>query len=109
MKNVTIVGAGSFGTALATVLDTAGNNVQIWAREEEVVDSINNNHKNPAYLTDLILPESIKAYSDLEQCLRSQDIILFATPSHTLREIAAKIKPCLDGQKSFLNCTGSSG
>lgn len=99
MKNVTIVGAGSFGTALATVLDTAGNNVQIWAREEEVVDSINNNHKNPAYLTDLILPESIKAYSDLEQCLRSQDIILFATPSHTLREIAAKIKPCLDGHE----------
>ena len=40
MKNVTIIGAGSFGTALATVLDTAGNNVQIWAREPEIVDSI---------------------------------------------------------------------
>ena len=99
MKNVTIIGAGSFGTALATVLDTAGNNVQIWAREEEVVESINKEHRNPAYLTDLKLPESIKAYSDLEHCLRSQDMILFATPSHTLREIAAKIKPCLDGHE----------
>ena len=49
MRNVTIIGAGSFGTALATVLDTAGNNVQIWAREKEVVDSINNNHRNPSY------------------------------------------------------------
>ena len=99
MRKVTIVGAGSFGTALATVLDTAGNDVQIWAREAEVVDSINQNHRNSAYLTDLELPESIKAFHDLEQCLRSQDMILFATPSHTLREIAARIKPCLDGHE----------
>lgn len=99
MKNVTIVGAGSFGTALATVLDTAGNNVQIWAREEDVVDSINSTHRNPSYLSDLELPTTIKAYSDLEKCLRNQDMILFATPSHTLREIAARIKPCLDGHE----------
>ncbi len=92
MKNVTIIGAGSFGTALATVLDTAGNNVQIWAREKEVVDSINENHRNPSYLSDILLPESIKAYDDLEHCLRDQDMILFATPSHTLREVAGKIK-----------------
>lgn len=83
MRKVTIVGAGSFGTALATVLDTAGNDVQIWAREAEVVDSINQNHRNSAYLTDLELPESIKAFHDLEQCLRSQDMILFATLTHT--------------------------
>ncbi len=99
MRRVTIVGAGSFGTALATVLDTAGNDVQIWARESDVVDSINKNHKNSAYLTDLELPPSITAFHDLEKCLKSQDMILFATPSHTLREIAARIKPCLDGHE----------
>ncbi len=99
MRKVTIVGAGSFGTALATVLDTAGNEVQIWARETEVVESINTYHKNPAYLTDLDLPKSITAHYDLEQCLKSQDMILFATPSHTLREIAARIKPCLSGKE----------
>lgn len=99
MRNVTIIGAGSFGTALATVLDTAGNNVQIWGREKEIVDAINNDHKNPSYLPDLVLPDTIKAYNDLEHCLRDQDMILFATPSHTLREMAAKIKPCLDGHE----------
>src|SRR5690554_436559 len=99
MRNVTIIGAGSFGTALATVLDTAGNNVQIWAREQEVVDGINNNHRNPWYITDVELPHTIKAYNDLEHCLRNQDMIVFATPSHTLREVAAKIKPCLDGHE----------
>lgn len=99
MRNVTIIGAGSFGTALATVLDTAGNNVQIWGREREIVDSINNDHKNPSYLPDLELPDTIRAYNDLEHCLKDQDMILFATPSHTLREMAAKIKPCLDGHE----------
>jgi len=99
MKNVTIIGAGSFGTALATVLDTAGNNVQIWAREQDIVDGINKDHRNPSYLTDISLPPSIKAYSDLEHCLSDQDMILFATPSHTIREVAKKIKPCLDGHE----------
>ena len=99
MRNVTVVGAGSFGTALAKVLDTAGNKVQIWAREKDVVDSINSVHKNSSYLRDLELPDSIVAYKEIEHCLRSQDMVVFATPSHTLREIAAKIKPCLDGHE----------
>ncbi len=99
MRNVTVIGAGSFGTALAVVLDTAGNKVQIWAREQEVVDGINNNHKNPSYLTDIELPSTIKAYSNLEQCLNDQEMIIFATPSHTLREVAAKIKPCISGNE----------
>ncbi|MEQ8524026.1 NAD(P)H-dependent glycerol-3-phosphate dehydrogenase [Gracilimonas sp.] len=98
-RNVTIVGAGSFGTALALVLDTAGNNVQMWAREENIARQINENHINPSYLNDIPLPEGIKAYNDLEQCLKSQDMVVFATPSHTLREVAAKLKPCLDGHE----------
>lgn len=98
-RNVTIIGAGSFGTALALVLDTAGNNVQIWAREPEIARGINRNHVNPSYLSNIKLPESIKAYNDLEQCLTSQDIVLFATPSHTLRDVAERMKHCLDGNE----------
>lgn len=99
MRKVTVVGAGSFGTALATVLAAAGNKVQIWARELEVVASINHDHRNPAYLTDLMLPTSVTAVSKLENNLKSQELILFATPSHTLREITSKIKPCLTGNE----------
>lgn len=98
-RNVTIIGAGSFGTALALVLDTAGNKVQMWAREQEVAEGINTRHMNPSYLSDITLPESIKAYTDLEKCLQSQDMIVFATPSHALREVAAKIKHCLSGKE----------
>lgn len=98
-RNITIVGAGSFGTALALVLDTAGNNVQMWAREKEIANNINDLHINPSYLSDIQLPKSIKAYNDIEYCLKSQDMVVFATPSHTLREVAAKLKPCLDGHE----------
>ncbi|WP_103666073.1 NAD(P)H-dependent glycerol-3-phosphate dehydrogenase [Gracilimonas amylolytica] len=98
-KNVTVIGAGSFGTALAMVLDQAGNQVQIWAREEEIANRINEDHKNPSYLNDIELPDSIVAYNNIEQCLQSQDMVVFATPSHTLREVAEKIKPCLDGHE----------
>lgn len=99
MRNVTIIGAGSFGTALAMVLDTAGNKVQIWAREKDIVDAINKEHRNPNYLSDLSLPEHIRAYHDLETCLHDQDMIVFATPSHTLREVSARIKHCMDGHE----------
>lgn len=98
-KNVTVIGAGSFGTALAMVLDQAGNQVQIWAREEEIANRINEDHKNASYLNDIELPDSIVAYNNIEQCLQSQDMVVFATPSHTLREVAEKIKPCLDGHE----------
>lgn len=98
-RKVTVIGAGSFGTALAMVLDQAGNNVQIWAREAEIANRINEDHVNPSYLNDIKLSESIVAYNDIEQCLRSQDMVVFATPSHTLREVAAKVKPCLDGHE----------
>lgn len=98
-KNVTVIGAGSFGTALAMVLDQAGNKVQIWAREAEIANRINEDHINPSYLNDIELPESIIAYNDIDKCIRSQDMVVFATPSHALREVAEKIKPCLNGHE----------
>src|SRR5690554_1598204 len=98
-RNVTIIGAGSFGTALALVLDTAGNNVQIWAREPEIANQINNEHHNPTYLPDLQLSKSIKSFSDLGHCIRNQDMIIYATPSHTLREVSAKTRDFLNGDE----------
>ncbi|MDR9416076.1 MAG: NAD(P)H-dependent glycerol-3-phosphate dehydrogenase [Gracilimonas sp.] len=98
-RNVTVIGAGSFGTALAMVLDQAGNKVQLWAREENIAEHINSKHRNPSYLSNIELSETIKAYNDLEQCLKSQDMVVFATPSHALRDVASKLKPCLDGHE----------
>lgn len=99
MKKITIIGAGSFGTALSVVLARAGNEVQLWAREQEVAYGINNRHRNPAYIPDVTLPDSVISHTDLEACLDDPEMVVFAIPSHTMREVATKIKPYLNGDE----------
>src|SRR5699024_10397321 len=103
MKKVTIIGAGSFGTALAIVLARAGNKVQLWARESEIVYGINNRHRNPSYLADVTLPDSIVCFKDLEKCLNDREMIVFATPSQSLREVAGRVKPYISGKELLVN------
>ncbi len=103
MKKVTIIGAGSFGTALSVVLARAGNEVQLWARESEIAYQINNQHRNPTYISDVTLPDSVTCYTDLEECLHERDMIVFATPSHALREVAKRVKPFLSGDEIVVN------
>lgn len=103
MKKVTIIGAGSFGTALAVVLARAGNEVQLWARESEIAYGINNRHENPAYLSNVTLPDSIACFTSLKECLVKRDMIVFATPSHALREVAGKVKPYISGDEILVN------
>jgi len=103
VKKVAIIGAGSFGTALAVVLARAGHQVQLWAREPEIAAGINEQHVNPAYLSDVSLPESIGCHTHLKKCLDQPDIILFATPSHALREVAQRVKPHITGDELIVN------
>jgi glycerol-3-phosphate dehydrogenase (NAD(P)+) len=103
VKKVAIIGAGSFGTALAVVLAHAGHEVKLWAREAEIAYGINNRHENPAYLSDIVLPDAVVCYLRLRECLLERDIIIFATPSHTLREIAQKAKPHISGNEILVN------
>lgn len=103
MKKVSIIGAGSFGTALSIVLARAGNKVKLWAREPEIAYNINNFHENGEYLPELTLPDSIECSTKLEDCFGEQDIVLFATPSHAVREMAGKVKPLLNGDEMIVN------
>lgn len=90
MKKISIIGAGSFGTSLAIVLGHAGFSVTIWAREPEITTAINKNRKNPAYISDAELPEPVRASDSLEETVKAAEMIVFATPSHALREVAGK-------------------
>lgn len=98
-QRIGIIGAGSFGTALSKVFIDAGNEVQIWAREADIVDQINQHHHNPAYLPDLELPNELKAVKTLEEVVQNQQLLVLATPSHTLRTMAESIKPMLKGNE----------
>ncbi|MGF1669502.1 MAG: NAD(P)H-dependent glycerol-3-phosphate dehydrogenase [Balneolaceae bacterium] len=92
MKKISIIGAGSFGTALSVVLGHAGYPVVLWARENEIVEGINRTRKNPAYITDVTLPENVKAEKNISHTAREGDLIVFATPSHAIREVAGMLK-----------------
>ncbi len=103
MKKIAIIGAGSFGTAIAVLLGSKGYSVSIWAREPEIVEGINKNGINPEYLTDLKLPELIEAFKSIEETVKDAEMIVFSTPSHALREVAKKTKPYLTGNEILVS------
>ncbi len=102
MKTV-IIGAGSWGTALSVVLNDAGHDVILWAREPEIADSINRENRNQFYLPHLTLAPAIKANLNIRECIKDRNFIVFATPSHAIRSVAEKIKPMLTGDEIIVN------
>lgn len=83
-EKVGVVGAGAWGTALASSAVFAGRDVLLWAREEEVAVSVNANHENSLFLSDTTLPEALRATGQLEDLL-DRDILLLVTPAQFLR------------------------
>jgi glycerol-3-phosphate dehydrogenase (NAD(P)+) len=80
-----VMGAGAWGTALAKVLADAGNGVTLWTRRPELAEEINATHRNPFYLGDTALPESIRATCDPAEALDGACTVLLGVPSQTLR------------------------
>lgn len=80
-----------------------GHHVSMWARESEVVDGINQNHYNPAYLSDIKLSDKIVAYHKLEEALKDGDMVVFATPTHAMREVSTKAKEFLSGTEIIIS------
>lgn len=99
MKQITIIGSGSFGTAMAVVLGGKKYPVTMWAREKHIADGIQKNSVNPEYISDVTLPESVSATSDLSEAVAKADMVLFATPTHAIRDVASKVKPHLSGNE----------
>ena len=85
-----VVGAGAWGTALAQVAASAGEEVPIWALEPEVVEAINSRHENPLYLPGIPLSETISAVAEIG-ALEGCDALLVVTPAQHLRGVAARL------------------
>lgn len=86
MTKVAVFGAGSWGTAFATVLAQAGNQVSVWGRRESVCEAINMQHENPDYLPGLRLPDAITATHDPAAAADGAEAIVLAVPSQSLRD-----------------------
>ena len=91
-KRAAVIGAGSWGTALAKVLADNGYSVRLWGRDPGLVAAINASHENPRYLAGIALPTEVAATADINVALEGAEIVLVVVPSHALRENALALK-----------------
>lgn len=91
--SVAVLGAGSWGTALAALIARQGNPVALWGRDAECIAAIDARHENPHYLPGIALPESIRATTDLQTALRDADLVLVVVPSHAFAETLRALAP----------------
>jgi len=82
-----VLGSGSFGTCLAMLLADRGYAVDLWARDATVVEGIERHRRNPRYLTDFRLPETIRATTALDEALDASEVVVSVLPSHGVREV----------------------
>ena len=87
-----IVGGGAWGTALGLLARRAGRTALLWARESEVVETIERRHENPLFLPGVSLDPELRATGDLRQVAAS-DVLLLATPAQHLRAVATALAP----------------
>ncbi|MDI7267889.1 MAG: NAD(P)H-dependent glycerol-3-phosphate dehydrogenase [Myxococcota bacterium] len=94
-RGVAVIGAGSWGTALAKVLADRGNPVALWAFEPEVAEGVNRDRENPYYLEGVRLPDGIRATSEIRDALRGSDVVILVVPSHVFRSVLVAAAPFL--------------
>lgn len=90
--NVAVIGAGSWGTALAQVAARNGHDVKLWARRGDVARGVNEAHRNPDYLSDAELSQRVTASVDLAEVIRGADAVVSVTPSKFVRGTAEALR-----------------
>ncbi len=106
--HVAVIGAGSWGTTLANLLAGNGHAVTLWAREPEVVASVEERHVNALFLPECPLDPGVRATSELEAALSAAELVVSAMPSHAVRGLARAIKSGL-GPRAPLVVSVSKG
>ncbi|HEY5338280.1 MAG TPA: NAD(P)H-dependent glycerol-3-phosphate dehydrogenase [Rhizomicrobium sp.] len=102
-SHIGVIGAGAWGTALGAAAALAGRRVTLWARETEVIDSINSKHENGLFLGGVALPTAIAATGDLAAAAQA-DALLIGAPAQHLRDVLALLKPHLRAGTPLVLC-----
>ena len=104
MGRIAVIGAGSFGTAMACAARRAGQEVVLWAREAEVAEAINAGRGNPVFLPDIPVESGIAATTDLAAAVQGADGVLLVVPSQFLRAVAERLRPSLRPGIPVVSC-----
>src|SRR5688572_24860829 len=105
MKQIAVIGGGSWGTALAIMAARAGHTVRLWSRNAKVVASINQRHVNDLYLAAHPIPVNVVATDDLEEVLTGAASVILAAPSHATRDLLRRMLPHLDNRMIFVSAS----
>ena len=104
-ETIAILGAGSWGTALAIHLARVGHDVRLWARDPDLVAEMVSTRANPRYLSDSRLPDRVTPTVRPQAALQDAKIVVFAVPSHGLRAVARAVSPALPPDAMLVSAT----
>jgi glycerol-3-phosphate dehydrogenase (NAD(P)+) len=100
-----IIGAGSWGTALAIVLAPKFERVRLWVYEADLAERINATRENDVYLPGLRLPENVEILTDLERSVHRASVVVGAMPSHHARLLYTRMRPHISDETTFVSAT----
>ncbi len=96
MANIAVIGAGSWGTALAILLYENGNQVTLWSYREDEAEEIRKTRQLASKLPGVTLPEGIAVTSDMDAAVRGKSVLVLVVPSNCVRETARKMRPFVE-------------
>lgn len=103
MKSISILGAGSWGSALSLVLLDKGYEVCMWTLNKEQADEINNFHTNKNYLSEVTFPENLNVTTDIKNAVLDKDVLVLAVPSQAIRSVLNQIKDFTSENQIIVN------
>src|SRR5665213_741049 len=106
MSRIGIVGAGSWGTALAMVLARrGGHTITMWSHTRRVADAIRQSGENSFYLPGLPVPSTVRIATELQESIHGAEILILAVPSEHLRGVCLAMMPFLTNDQLIVNAT----
>ncbi len=104
-ETIAVLGAGSWGTALAIHLARVGHDVRLWARDPELVEQMIASRANPRYLSESRLPDRVKPVARPQAALQGAKVVVFAVPSHGFRAVARAVASSLPAGAVLVSAT----
>ncbi|KZZ17905.1 glycerol-3-phosphate dehydrogenase, partial [Oleiphilus sp. HI0080] len=104
-KRIAVLGGGSFGTVIANIAAENGYIVTLWMRSEEAVQQITDSRINQRYLPDLVLHENLNATTDLKLAITDAQLIFFAIPSKSFRDVVERVSGYVDSDQMVISTT----